>query len=82
MFNGLGKFTGEAKLQLKDNAVPTIHAPRRCPINIRNEVQTVIDDMESQGIIEKIPQGQPTEWLSSLVYARKANYGYVLILVI
>ena len=29
--------------------------------------------MESQGIIEKIPQGQPTEWLSSLAYSRKPS---------
>jgi hypothetical protein len=29
--------------------------------------------MEQQGIIEKIPQGQPTEWLSSLAYARKKD---------
>ena len=35
--------------------------------------QVRLGEMESQGIIEKIPQGQPTEWLSSLAYSRKPS---------
>ena len=29
--------------------------------------------MERQEIISKVPTGQPTEWLSNLIYARKSN---------
>ena len=72
-FEGLGKFPQKASLQLKENAVPVVHAPRRCPVHLKKDIQSAIDAMELQGIIEKIPSGQPTEWLSSLAYARKSN---------
>ncbi|ELU18421.1 hypothetical protein CAPTEDRAFT_110919, partial [Capitella teleta] len=39
----------------------------------KDEIQAALDDMENMGIISKLPQGQPTEWLSSLAYARKSN---------
>jgi hypothetical protein len=72
-FQGLGKFQQKARIVLKDDAQPVVAAPRRCPINIRTEIQDSLDDMEKNGIISKIPTGQPTEWLSSLAYARKSN---------
>ena len=73
-FVGLGKFLGTAKLQLKDDYEPVVHAPRRCPIHLKKDIQTALDDMEQQEIIEKIPTGQPTEWLSSLAYVCKSNW--------
>ena len=72
-FKGLGKFKNKAKLVLKDNAQPVVAGPRRCPINLKQEIQKALDEMEKQGVISKIPQGQPTEWLSNLAYARKSN---------
>ncbi|ELU15521.1 hypothetical protein CAPTEDRAFT_29505, partial [Capitella teleta] len=72
-FRNLGKFPGKAKLELKKDAHPVIHAPRRCPGHLKDEIQSTLDDMENMGIISKLPQGQPTEWLSSLAYARKSN---------
>jgi len=72
-FTGLGKFPGKYKIHMKENAVPIVQAPRRCPINLRTEIQTELDSMERDGIICKIPTAQPTEWLSNLAYARKPN---------
>ena len=72
-FCGQGKFPHTAKLQLKPDATPVVHAPRRCPVHLKNEIEQTLQDMEDKGIIEKIPQGQPTEWLSSLAYARKSS---------
>lgn len=72
-FKGLGKFPGKYKIHLKENATPVVQAPRRCPINLKTEIQTELDHMEQEGIISKIPMAQPTEWLSSLAYARKPN---------
>ena len=73
VFSGIDKLPGKVKLQLKDDAVPVVQAPRRCPIHLRNEIQSTLDEMERQEIISKVPTGQPTEWLSNLVYARKSN---------
>jgi len=72
-FKGLGKFPGQYKIHLKKDATPVVQAPRRCPINLQDEIQKELSNMESQGIISKIPQGQPTEWLHNLAYARKSN---------
>jgi transposase InsO family protein len=72
-FKGIGTFDQEAKLQLEEGTTPVVHAPRRCPIHLKGEIQAALNDMEVQGIIEKLPDGQPTEWLSSLAYARKSS---------
>ncbi len=72
-FTGQGHFRGQAQLKLKPDAAPVVHAPRRCPIHLKQDIEKSLLDMEQKGIIEKIPQGQPTEWLSSLAYARKAS---------
>jgi hypothetical protein len=72
-FTGLGCFPGTVELELKENAEPVIHTPQRCPIHLKSEIQSELDKMEQQGIIERIPQGQPTEWLSSLAYPRKKD---------
>ncbi len=72
-FEGQGKIPNKGKLQLKENSRPVVNAPRRCPVHVRKDIQAEIDEMERKGIIEKIPAGQPTEWLSNLVCARKSN---------
>ena len=72
-FESLGKFPNKATLHLKEDHTPVVQSPRRCPINLKGEIQTSLDDMEKQGIISKVPQGVPTAWLSNLVYARKPN---------
>ena len=48
-----------------------IHAPRKCPINLRDEIEEELKTMESQGIIRKVRE--PTEWVSSRLYFRKKN---------
>ena len=48
-----------------------IHAPRKCPIHLRDEIEEELKTMESQDIIRKV--SEPTEWVSSIVYTRKKN---------
>ena len=48
-----------------------IHAPRKCPIHLRDEIEEELKTMESQGIIRKV--SEPPEWVSSIVYIRKKN---------
>ena len=72
-FQGQGKFPSKVTLHEREDAVPTVRARRKCPIHRKDEIQAELDRMESQNIIEKIPQGQPTEWLSSLAYSKKPN---------
>ena len=62
------------KIELKSDSVPVVHSPRRCPIHLKGEIQSELDSMEEQGIMEKIPKGQPTEWHTP--ERRMATLGY------
>ena len=45
---------------------PMIHAPKKCPIYLRDEIE---EELKTQGIIRKVTE--PMEWVSSIVYIRK-----------
>ena len=45
-FDTIGSFKGTAMLRLKDDAVPLIDAPRKCPLHIKDELKAEIDKME------------------------------------
>ena len=52
---------------------PVVHAQRRVPLSLRDDIKDELDDMESRGIITKLKEGEPTAWVNSLVYCRKPN---------
>lgn len=62
---------GSYSIKLKDNAEPVIHAPRKLPFAIRDDVRRKLSEMESQNIIKKV-EG-PSEWVSSITVVKKAN---------
>ena len=70
-FDRLGDFAGEYHIVLKPDNHPIIHAPRKCPIHMRDEIKSELDDMTENGIIRKV--AEPTDWVSSIVYVRKSN---------
>ena len=70
-FDRIGNFAGEYHIVLRPNNHPIGHAPRKCPIHMREEVKAALDEMVSQRIIQKVDE--PTDWVSSIVYVRKSN---------
>ena len=46
VFSGFGGLDGAVSIQLKDNAVPIVHAPRRVPYAIKHKVKEELDKME------------------------------------
>lgn len=70
-FDRIGNFAGEYHIVLRPNNHPIVHAPRKCPIHMRDEIKAELDGMISQGIIRKIYE--PTDWVNSIVYVRKSN---------
>ena len=70
-FDTIGDFRGEAVLYLKDDAVPSIDAPRKCSVHIRAKLKTEIDKMEDQGVIRKVQHH--TDWCSSLTTSMKKD---------
>ena len=67
-FERIGKFRGNFHITLDPAVTPVIHEPRRCSINLKEEVKSELDSMEKMGVFKK-----PTCWVSSIVYSRKTS---------
>ena len=50
---------------------PDVHAPRKCPIHLKDELKSELDKMLTIDVIRKVTE--PTDWVNSLTYSRKAN---------
>ena len=70
-FDGIGKFEGEYHIVTDPSVPPVIHAPRKCPIHIKDDIKKELDEMISLGVIE--PVTEPTDWVSSVAYSQKSN---------
>ena len=72
-FNGIGKLPGKYHITLDPTVPPVVHSPRRVPLALKDDIAAELQEMEQQGIIIKVTEGQPTDWVHSLVYQRKKN---------
>ena len=70
-FNGIGKFEGEYHIVTDPNVLPVIHAPRECPIHIKDDIKKELDQMVSHGVIK--PVTDASDWVSSAAYSQKSN---------
>ena len=67
VFTGLGKLKGHmVKLNIDKEITPTAQPQRRIPFHIREKVGEALKELESEGIIEAVPDDQPTPWVSPL----------------
>ena len=70
VFTGIGKFPGMPyKFQLKENAKPTMRAPRKVPIHLQDAFHKEIRNLEKLGILEETKD--VTEWVNSFVIMEK-----------
>ena len=70
VFTGIGKFPGLLyKFQLKPNAKPARHAPRKVPIHLQDAFHKEIRNLEQLGILEETKDVM--EWVNSFVIMEK-----------
>ena len=70
VFTRIGKFPGlPYKFQLKPNAKPARHAPRKVPIHLQDTFHEEIRNLEALGILEETKD--VTEWVNSFVIMEK-----------
>ena len=69
VFEGLGRLPGQHHIKLDSAVHPVIHAPRRVPVALRDELKTKLDEMVQQDIIT--PVTEPTDWVSSVLLIAK-----------
>ena len=67
----LGCLPVQHTINLKEDAKPVIHAPRKIPVAIPSKVKEELDRMQHLGVIE--PVEEPTDWVSSMVTITKPN---------
>ena len=56
MFPGIGRLEPPYHMQLEENATPVIHAPWKIPVSLRSKVGKELDEMETDGVIEKVEE--------------------------
>ena len=71
VYEGLGCLPGKHHIQLKENAVPTVHAARRVPFALREKLKSELDRLEKMGVIKRTEE--PTDWVNALVIVEKPN---------
>ena len=70
VFTRIGKFPGlPYKFQLKPNAKPTRHAPRKVSIHLQDAFHEEIRNLEALGILEETKD--VTEWVNSFVIVER-----------
>ena len=62
---------GVHTIRLDPSVSPVQHARRKVPIECREAIEKLLQDMVDQAIIA--PVTEPTEWVSSLIYPHKAD---------
>ena len=67
-----GNMPGVYTICLDPSVPPVQHACRKVPIECREAIEKLLQDMVNQEIIA--PVTEPMEWVSSLTYPRKARW--------
>lgn len=69
--SSMGKITGtQARLFVKDNAVPVFIKPRRVPFPLMKAVENELNKLVEDDIMEKV---DTSDWATPIVAVRKAN---------
>jgi len=72
LFEGIGNLKNTAvELYIDKTVQPTAQPPRRVPFHVRKKVEQELENLEQQGIIEKVEGATP--WVSPLVIIPKKN---------
>ncbi|XP_063381956.1 uncharacterized protein LOC134668401 [Cydia fagiglandana] len=71
VFEGIGCMPGEYRIALDDSVRPVVHAPRKLPVALKEQIKLKLDEMERQQIIAKV-EG-PTDWVNSMTVVKKPN---------
>ena len=70
-FEGLGRFPKKYHLDLKENATPSVHPPRKTPIQLREKIEAELQRMVDLDVIRQT--NEPTDWVSSITYVQKPD---------
>lgn len=70
-FDGIGRFPGQCKIEVKSDAVPELRYKKRIPFGLRDRVVKELSLMEEKGIIERVEY--PTDWINNMQIVEKPD---------
>ena len=62
---------GEYHIELRPDAIPVVHAPRKVPLSLQERLKQTLDKLEAESVIIKVDEA--TDWVNSLVIVEKAD---------
>ncbi len=72
----MGKLKGEQiKLNIDASYPPKAQPQRRIPFHVGEKVKAELEQLENSDIIERVPESQPTPWVSPVVVVPKKDGG-------
>ena len=71
VFTGLGLVDGEFHIELRDDAKPTIHLPRKVPLSLMPKLKEMLEKKIEMDVISKVDKA--TDWVNSLVIVEKKD---------
>ena len=79
LFMGTGNLKNtQVKLEIDESVTPVAQPPRRIPHSMKSKVNSKLEEMRNEGIIEKVQGATP--WLSPLIAVPKKNGDVRLVL--
>ena len=74
VFNGMGNLKGkQITLCIDKDVKPLAQQIQRIPFHIREKVEMELQKLETQDIIEKVPDNEHTDWVSPIVVVPKKD---------
>ena len=73
LFNEIGTLNRIYHMELEENAVPKISPTKLLPFSMHDAVHSEIERMVQMGVVEKIDENEPSEWLNTLVVVEKPD---------
>ena len=71
VFKGLGRLKDTYTIQIDESVRPVVHAPRRVPVPVREQLREKLDELVNDAVIA--PVTEATDWVSSMVVVQKTN---------
>ena len=82
LFHGIGKHKhAKVKIRVDESVTPVAQVNRRIPYHYQDKLKEQLQKLEEAGVVESVPDDEPTTWISPLVIQPKKAVGEIRICV-
>ena len=82
LFHGIGKHkNAKVKIRVDESVTPVAQVNPRIPYHYQDKLKEQLQKLEEAGVVESVPDDEPTTWISPLVIQPKKAVGEIRICV-